>query len=398
MTTSDSILELEALRAAMARGDASQETRERFEKALAAIGWGAGETAQPPSASPAAAPVQPGLGMGFLGADTTGISVDVELHLTHVPLALVHAFTEDRDPIASVTVENHSPKGRRVRVRSWVEGFSAESVHTEELDANKNKKASVPILPTFFQDKLDDRHHPVRATLHVEVWELENKGGPRIEDHRTIRLWLLPRTTTVLWQKDAATGEGRDLTKHLASWVTPDDPEVMSVLRQSADRVPGGQVVSYQLASAQVEAQVKALFETLKARGLAYVNSTVATGGAGAFVQRIRLPAESLRTTSANCVDGAVLYASLIEAASLRSAIVVVPGHAFVAWRPKRTATATGFVFDDWTFLETTMTLSGTYEAARESAKQTFASANALKRATIHDVQALRAEGYLPIG
>ena len=54
--------------------------------------------------------------------------------------------------------------------------------------------------------------------------------------------------------------------------------------------------------------------------------------------------------------------ASLLEAASLQPAIVLVPGHAFVAWE-------TWEGTDEWDYLETTMIASHDFEAARQRAR-----------------------------
>ena len=79
----------------------------------------------------------------------------------------------------------------------------------------------------------------------------------------------------------------------------------------------------------------------------------------GQITPRTRLPRESLRHKSTNCIDGTVLMASLLEAASLQPAIVLVPGHAFVAWE-------TWDGTDEWDYLETTMIASHDFEEARQ--------------------------------
>ncbi len=50
--------------------------------------------------------------------------------------------------------------------------------------------------------------------------------------------------------------------------------------------------------------------------------------------------------------------ASLLEAASLQPAIVLVPGHAFVGWE-------TWEGTDEWDYLETTMIATHDFDAAR---------------------------------
>ena len=53
-----------------------------------------------------------------------------------------------------------------------------------------------------------------------------------------------------------------------------------------------------------------------------------------------------------------MLFASLLEAITLRPAIVLVPGHAFVGWQRDPTDAAS------WEYLETTVVSSSTFEEA----------------------------------
>ena len=147
-------------------------------------------------------------------------------------------------------------------------------------------------------------------------------------------IWLLARDSAYLSMRDPSTGDDVDLTRYLAAWVTPHAEEVLLVLGSIADIQPNAVIAGYQGDAALVERQVSAAFETLKAREIVYVNSVICFGaGDGERAQRVRLPRESLLTRSANCIDGTVLLASLLEAASLNPAIVLVPGHALLAWQ-----------------------------------------------------------------
>ena len=130
--------------------------------------------------------------------------------------------------------------------------------------------------------------------------------------------------------------------------------------------------------------QAKAIFRALKASGIAYVNSTVAFNFAGeAFVQRIRLPREAVRDRSANCIDGVVLMASLLEAASLDAAIALVPGHAFVGY-------ALADESNTWEFVETTMLGSGEFDEARVAAEDLAATAREIGALRVLSIPQLR--------
>jgi hypothetical protein len=130
------------------------------------------------------------------------------------------------------------------------------------------------------------------------------------------------------------------------------------------------------------------VFRALQARKLTYVNSIAAFNLAGdTFVQRIRLPRESLAMSSANCIDGVVLMASILEAASLNPAIVLIPGHAFLAYEQIAYS-------GKWAYVETTMLGSGSFADALRAAYDTAEGflAHEPSRMTILSIPRLRAE------
>jgi hypothetical protein len=176
--------------------------------------------------------------------------------------------------------------------------------------------------------------------------------------------------------------------------VTPHAEPVLALLRQAAERCGDGLLAGYQGDDIAVEAQARALFQVLHEAGLRYVHTVIDFGAAaGAATQRTRLPREALAHRSANCIDGAVLMASLLEAASLNAALVFVPGHAFVAWQ-------TGDREDDpWRYLETTMIAGGDFDAACASAQRQHDEARKYypKRLKVCRLPQLRARGIYPM-
>ena len=140
-------------------------------------------------------------------------------------------------------------------------------------------------------------------------------------------------------------------------------------VRHAADLVPDRQIWGYQRDPDSVTQQVDALYQSLKEAGITYINSVIDFGaGPGQVTQRTRLPRESLRRRSANCIDGSVLFASLLEGSSLNAALVLVPGHAFVGWEVWDSS-------DDWKFLETTTIGSHDFQAACISGERQYEQA-----------------------
>jgi len=298
----------------------------------------------------------------MLGAETTGVEARVLLRMSHVPTGLAHLLNAHQTPLVTFHLQNARDQEVRLRLTSFVEGYSAQAIDTIELPGGE----SVPInqLPTFFPERIRSITEMTRATLHIRI---DNLDGPT-EQQSTFAIWLLARTSAYNAVRDPVTGEWIDLTPYYAAWVTPNAPEVMRVLRRAAELHPRHEIVGYQGGKQQVEAQVAAIYDALKAEQITYVHSAISFGSSGGeSMQRVRLPRESLETKSANCVDGTVLMASVMEAASLNPAIVAVPSHAFVGWE---TLADSG----EWDYVETTMISTSDFEAAHQAGRNLAAN------------------------
>jgi len=298
---------------------------------------------------------------GLLGAQTTGLEAKVHLRMAHVPTAIYHLFDQTQHPLVSCEVRNASgTKTRRLRVISYIDGYSARAVDTVELEPLDTHTFNQ--LPVLVHDQVKDVNELRRATLNILLEALDGQ----VELHKTEPIWLLARTTAPLAVQDPKTGEWQDLTRYFGAFVTPNAPSLMKYLRVAADYHPDGRLVGYQGDKSKVEPQVKAIFDALKKHAdITYVNSVIDFNpDQGCASQRVRLPRESLADKQANCIDGTVLFASLLEGISMSPAIVVVPGHAFVAWETWRNE-------KEWRYLETAMIGTHTFEQACTSAEST---------------------------
>jgi hypothetical protein len=298
----------------------------------------------------------------LLGPDTTGLSVKTMLHMQPLPTGIYNLLHPDRNPLLTVLVENTSdePKPKRVCVKVYLEGLSAKAVGTAEL--GPGDKRPFKMHPTLLPHRARSINEIQRATLHVWVKDLDAS----VECHNSFVVVCLARTSSFNAVRRPDTGELVDLTHFYGAWVTPYAEVVQERIRRAADHLAEHQVWGYQGDLASVRRQVAALYQALKETDIAYVNSVIDFGNSeGLATQRTRLPRESLALKSANCIDGTVLMASLLEGASLNPAIVIVPGHAFVGWE-------TGASTDEWNFLETTMIGTADFEAACKSGQQQY--------------------------
>ncbi|MFO0798481.1 MAG: hypothetical protein U0804_13475 [Gemmataceae bacterium] len=352
-----------------------------------------GAAADVPLAPVPVAPPPPRPPVGrLLGPETTGLKVEPTLNLNPVPTAIYPLLDPDTDPLLTVAVTNVSldAKSKRVCVRAWVEGLSAEAVRTIELKRGVKEPTVLKLLPLLFPERVSRVTTAQRATLHLRVDDLD--GRP--ECHDTFPLVLLARTCGFNAVRDAATGEAKDLTRYYGAWVTPHDDAVQERVRRAAALHPAGMLAGYVHGGPdRVREQVAALYRSLQEAGLAYINAVTDYGApADSVTQRARLPRESLARKSANCLDGAVLFASLIEGASLSPALLLIPGHALVGWESDDGA-------GDWQFLETTMVGSADFDAACRSGQRQYEEACefAPDDVRVHRVADLRARGVWPM-
>jgi len=112
----------------------------------------------------------------------------------------------------------------------------------------------------------------------------------------------------------------------IAAWVTPKDPAVEEILSIAKEKLYPRYLSGYM---GDVISQVRAIFNAVRDMGISYVSSTLAFGQIG-FTQRVRLPRQSIAQRAINCIDGAVLFASLFENIGLEPLIIIAPSHAFV--------------------------------------------------------------------
>lgn len=325
---------------------------------------------------------------GMMGGETTGLDAVLQLRLDPIPTAVAHLMTPADWPLVEVTLKNVGDDVARVRVTTWIEGYTAPFVESVEIPAGE-EAPPIRHLPTFFPSAIAATvlTEATRATVRVRVEHLDTE---KVEVDQSWTTLLLPRSTTVR-AMSTTSGAWLDVSGWLAAWVTPNTPEVLRLLREAAERAPSAQIVGYLRGELEVQAQVQAIYEAVKARDLVYINSILVSGAAAhTAAQRVRTPREALETRSANCLDGTVLMASVLEAASLSAAIAICPGHAFLAWESLSDS-------DDWRYLETTMLATHSFADAMAEGQKQADKAIAAKEFQLIKVRAQRAAGVIPV-
>lgn len=118
------------------------------------------------------------------------------------------------------------------------------------------------------------------------------------------------------------------------AYVNEDHPWVGQLLNEAKKSGTIREFLGYQSHNTQdVYKQVYSVWNVMQRRGLTYSSIlTVAPNSNRVRSQEVRFLEQSISTTQANCVDGSVLFASILRKIGLEPFLVQIPGHMFVGF------------------------------------------------------------------
>lgn len=146
--------------------------------------------------------------------------------------------------------------------------------------------------------------------------------------------------------------------------------------------------MGYQGGADYADLQVAAIVAHLMRKGMKYSNITdTSNATTKVYSQNVRFINETLALKNANCVDGSVLMASILEKIGIRCFLVAIPGHMYMAYsRTGKTQPIAG----DIQYVETTLIGSGNIEAVfgdKNDQDQAFISIRAARELGIKPIQ-----------
>lgn len=134
-----------------------------------------------------------------------------------------------------------------------------------------------------------------------------------------------------------------------SAYVNEDSPLINKILSNALKSGIVNQFSGYQVDQQSVIRQVQAIWYALQEANIRYssiTNTSLNSNQVGS--QRVRMIDQSYNYSQANCVDGTVLFASVLKAIGIEPVLILIPGHMFL-----------GYYLDKnhgkITFLETTM-------------------------------------------
>ncbi len=119
-----------------------------------------------------------------------------------------------------------------------------------------------------------------------------------------------------------------------ATYVNEQHPFTDKLLREALDIGVVDQFDGYQGKSAEaVLRQVYAIWDLLVARDVRYSSVTTTSSDSEHILsQNVRLLEDTINNQQANCVDGSVLFVSLLRKIDIESFLVLAPGHCYVGF------------------------------------------------------------------
>jgi hypothetical protein len=257
----------------------------------------------------------------------------------------------------SLTIKSNSTEKTPVRVEIEGDRF----VKLSKIETNIPSGKKIELFPRIIYDypALEQLVQPSSVNITFRLFINDKLNKETIEVVRFHSVNEVPMLEKSRWNEE-------DIIDHkwlFAAYVNEDDPFIDKIFQEAlkmgtADAI--GLAGSFSFGgyqdsdgdgdlSLEVDLQVLAVWGVFQQHNIKYSNiTTTSTGNQSIRTQYVRTPQESFEKTQANCVDGSVLFASVLRRLGIEPFLVIVPGHMFLGYYldPNGTNIA---------FLETTM-------------------------------------------
>lgn len=231
----------------------------------------------------------------------------------------------------------------RVRIEVAGTPFFSRSVSEFVLDKPRTEYTIFPdIIWNYEALRNNAQAEPISVAVTVEMNGEDLGQKVRTFSVRSINECLLGYVTNGV--------KFHDTTIFFAAYVNEENPLIDKILREALNTRIVNRFLGYQnSAKGAVDKQVYALWNVLQKRNFRYSSvSNTSLSSNVVFSQRVRTFDDAFKSSQINCVDGSVLFASLMRAVNIEPILVRTPGHMFVGYYTDNT-------HKDINFLETTM-------------------------------------------
>ncbi len=223
-------------------------------------------------------------------------------------------------------------KDTDVEVTLTCESIMEPSVFKGKLPAG-GKEDVYHVLPKirYKYDALvaNKQARPINISIAVK---LGGKDGGSTNENVTLR--SINECPFRLLDPDDKNAPGEDLSYLFAGYVNEDHPLVDKILKEALKLGVVNAFTGYQSGDPlEVYKQVYAVWHALQKAGIKYSDISTTSGTSKVVLsQHVRLLDDSLANEQANCVDGSVLFASVLRKIGIEPSLVLVPGHCYLGF------------------------------------------------------------------
>jgi hypothetical protein len=257
----------------------------------------------------------------------------------------------------SISVKGNSSENIFVRVEIEGDRFIKKSNHETNIPTNKE----IEIFPRIVYNytELENLIQPANENVYFRLYIANNLVKEKVEIVRFHSVNEVPLAEISRWDNDTII----DHSWLFAAYVNEDDPFIDKILQEAlkigtVEKIGLGGSFSFggyqdidgdDDPSLEVYLQVLAVWSVFQRHNIKYSNiATTSTGNQSIATQYVRTLQESFGNSQANCVDGSVLFASVLRKLGIEPFLVLMPGHMFLGYDLDKDGNAFGF-------LETTM-------------------------------------------
>lgn len=230
------------------------------------------------------------------------------------------------DRLTSVGVVVKAPKAEvRIRAVISIDGIGGMGAIEQVLPVQGQEYVLLPKLRYDFA-ALTRLVQPTATSIRYQLFADDVKV---IDDIQTVRVRSVNDAPISTFRNGRPTGNYEYM---FAAYVNENHPLLEQIL-QGALRLPQPVVKSFSGYQEPVIPQIFAIWYFLQRSGFAYTSITTPSAMAdGVFSQHVRFVEDSVRARQANCLDGTVLFASVLRKIGIDPVLVLIPGHAFLGF------------------------------------------------------------------
>lgn len=283
----------------------------------------------------------------------------------------------------SVKVKNQCYEGKpchwtTVLLRAWIPEYTDTATVTKAV--NPNEEVILSPQFTFNIKALAHLTTPRNAKVELRAYALKSNQEILFDSQSEV---------TTIHPIDVYHDEDLYIeNQHMwyGIWVTPNMDSISAIHKQIGEKFPNGTISDKSIET------VKAVYDVLAQKHIRYVDNSHDAGGG----QKIKYPIQVLQKRQANCIEGVVLFASILESLEFQPLIVLIPGHAILGWYTNKEKT-------EMEFLETTAAFQEgvNFESANKEGIKTYKAnfeSGAFEKgeSLIIDVDKIREKGIMP--